>query len=108
MNWLSVKSADPMMTWDPADPPALSEDSGSLFRPQADNVSVAAAAVAKADRNFRLIISDLQWDGGVERGGFGGYPAQAGFIMTLTEQGSNVVATGSGTLDVTDLIFSLA
>jgi hypothetical protein len=29
--------------------------------------------------------------------------ARAGFIMTLTEQGSNVVAIGSGTLDVTDL-----
>jgi len=30
-------------------------------------------------------------------------PAQAGFLVTLQEVGSNVVATGSGTLDVTDL-----
>jgi hypothetical protein len=31
-------------------------------------------------------------------------PAQADYIMTLTEQNGNVVANGSGTLDLTDLI----
>ena len=30
-------------------------------------------------------------------------PAQAGFTMTLVQQGANVVATGSGTIDFTDL-----
>jgi hypothetical protein len=32
-------------------------------------------------------------------------PAQAGFIVTVLQQGANVVATGSGTLDLTDLTF---
>src|SRR4051812_43043769 len=31
--------------------------------------------------------------------------AQAGYVVTLKEVGSDVVATGSGTLDVTDLKF---
>ena len=31
--------------------------------------------------------------------------AQAGYVMTLTEQGGNVVATGSGTFDLTALTF---
>jgi hypothetical protein len=35
--------------------------------------------------------------------GLSGLPAQAGYIVTLTEQGSNVVASGSGTLDLTGL-----
>jgi hypothetical protein len=30
-------------------------------------------------------------------------PAQAGYVVTLTEQGSDVVATGSGPIDLTDL-----
>jgi hypothetical protein len=30
---------------------------------------------------------------------------QAGYIVTLTQQGSNVVATGSGSIDFTDLGF---
>ena len=30
-------------------------------------------------------------------------PAQAGYIVTLQQVGSNVVATGSGTIDLTDL-----
>jgi hypothetical protein len=30
-------------------------------------------------------------------------PAQAGYIVTLTEEGSNIVATGSGTIDLTGL-----
>ncbi|MGH7119591.1 MAG: hypothetical protein ACREFP_11485 [Acetobacteraceae bacterium] len=32
-------------------------------------------------------------------------PAQASHIVNLTQQGSNVVATGSGTIDLTDLSF---
>lgn len=32
-------------------------------------------------------------------------PAHAGYVVTLTQQGSNVVATGSGSLDLTDLSF---
>jgi hypothetical protein len=32
-------------------------------------------------------------------------PTQAGYIETLEQVGSNVVATGSGTLDLTDLSF---
>jgi hypothetical protein len=32
-------------------------------------------------------------------------PAQAGFIVTLMEQGNNVVATGSGTIDLAGLFF---
>jgi hypothetical protein len=32
-------------------------------------------------------------------------PAQAAYTVTLEQEGSNVVATGSGTLDVTDLRF---
>ena len=32
---------------------------------------------------------------------------QAGYIVTLTQQGSNVVATGSGTLDLTGLRLSI-
>ena len=32
-------------------------------------------------------------------------PAQAAYIVDLTQEGSNVVATGSGTLDVSDLTF---
>ena len=31
--------------------------------------------------------------------------AQAAYVVTLTEQGGSVVATGSGTLDTTDLLF---
>ena len=38
--------------------------------------------------------------------GLSGPPAQAGFIVDLTEMGSDVVATGSGTIDLTDLSFS--
>jgi hypothetical protein len=30
-------------------------------------------------------------------------PAQSGYIVTLTQQGTSVVATGSGSIDVTDL-----
>jgi hypothetical protein len=33
-------------------------------------------------------------------------PAQAGYIVTLAQEGSNVVATGSGTIDLSGLIFS--
>jgi hypothetical protein len=33
----------------------------------------------------------------------GGMSAQAGYIVTLTEVGPNVVATGGGTIDTTDL-----
>lgn len=32
-------------------------------------------------------------------------PAQAGYIVTLTQQGSNVVANGSGSIDLTGLTF---
>lgn len=32
-------------------------------------------------------------------------PAQAGYVVTLAQEGSNVVATGSGTIDLADLIF---
>jgi PEP-CTERM motif len=32
-----------------------------------------------------------------------GPPAQAGYIVTLTQQGTSVVAAGSGSLDLTDL-----
>lgn len=32
-------------------------------------------------------------------------PAHAAYIVTFTQQGNNVVATGSGSLDVTDLTF---
>jgi protein with PEP-CTERM/exosortase system signal len=35
-----------------------------------------------------------------------GSPAQAGYIVTLTRQGSNVVASGSGAIDLTGLTFS--
>jgi hypothetical protein len=31
-------------------------------------------------------------------------PAQAGFVLTLEQQGNDVVATGSGPIDLTDLI----
>ncbi len=32
-------------------------------------------------------------------------PTQAAFVVALEQDGSNVVATGSGTLDLTDLTF---
>lgn len=32
-------------------------------------------------------------------------PAQAAFVVALEQDGSNIVATGSGTLDLTDLTF---
>src|SRR5689334_22849034 len=32
-------------------------------------------------------------------------PAQAGYVVTLTEQDGNVAASGSGALDVTELAF---
>jgi hypothetical protein len=35
-------------------------------------------------------------------------PAQAGYVVTLTQQGSNVIATGSGTIDLTGLTFALS
>ena len=35
-------------------------------------------------------------------------PAQAGFVVDLTQQGSNVVATGSGTINLDDLNFLLS
>jgi hypothetical protein len=34
-------------------------------------------------------------------------PAQAGYVVTLTQQGSNVVATGSGILDLTGLSLTI-
>jgi hypothetical protein len=39
-------------------------------------------------------------------GGLMAPPAQAGYVVTLTQQGSNVVASGSGTIDLTGLSFS--
>jgi hypothetical protein len=33
-------------------------------------------------------------------------PAEAGYVVTLTQEGSNVVATGSGTINLTDLTFA--
>ena len=33
-------------------------------------------------------------------------PAQAGYVVTLTQSGSNVVANGSGIIDTTGLVFS--
>jgi hypothetical protein len=35
--------------------------------------------------------------------GLSALPAQAGYIVTLEQVGSNVVASGSGTIDLTDL-----
>jgi hypothetical protein len=32
-------------------------------------------------------------------------PAQAGYVVTLTQQGGDVVATGSGEIDLTGLSF---
>jgi hypothetical protein len=32
-------------------------------------------------------------------------PAQAGYVVTLTQQGTDVVATGSGPIDLTGLSF---
>ena len=32
-------------------------------------------------------------------------PARAGYVVDLTQQGSNVVATGSGAIDLTGLLF---
>jgi hypothetical protein len=32
-------------------------------------------------------------------------PAQAGYVVTLTEQAVGVVATGSGAIDLTGLVF---
>jgi hypothetical protein len=40
--------------------------------------------------------------------GFSIRPAQAGYIVTLQQLGPNVVATGSGTLDMTDLTLLLS
>ncbi len=37
--------------------------------------------------------------------GLAASPAQAAYIVTLVQQGSNVVATGSGTIDLTGLSF---
>ena len=36
-----------------------------------------------------------------------GSPARAGYIVTLTEAGPNVVANGSGAIDLTGLTFHL-
>jgi hypothetical protein len=35
--------------------------------------------------------------------GLSAVPARAAFVVDLTQQGSDVVATGSGTIDLTDL-----
>ena len=37
--------------------------------------------------------------------GLSAQPAQAGYVVDLTQQGSNVVATGSGAIDLTGLTF---
>jgi hypothetical protein len=37
--------------------------------------------------------------------GLSALPARAGYVVDLTQVGSNVVAIGSGTLDVSDLSF---
>jgi hypothetical protein len=37
--------------------------------------------------------------------GLSAQPAKAGFVVDLTQQGSNVVATGSGAIDLTTLTF---
>jgi PEP-CTERM motif len=41
-------------------------------------------------------------------GAFAAPSAQAGYVLTLEEVGSNVVATGSGSIDLTGLTFALA
>jgi len=40
--------------------------------------------------------------------GLSSAPAQAGYVVTLTEQSGNVVASGSGALDVTGFSFATA
>jgi hypothetical protein len=40
--------------------------------------------------------------------GLSAQPAQAGYVVDLTQQGSNVVATGSGAIDLTGLEFLLS
>jgi hypothetical protein len=35
-------------------------------------------------------------------------PAQAAYTVTLTQQGTSVVASGNGTIDLTDLTFKSA
>ena len=35
-------------------------------------------------------------------------PAQAGYVVDLTQQGANVVATGSGPIDLTGLTFDMS
>jgi len=37
--------------------------------------------------------------------GLSGTSAQAAYVVTMTQEGNNVVATGSGTIDLTDLSF---
>jgi PEP-CTERM motif len=50
----------------------------------------------------RLIVAGAMLTGA----GFADVPAQAGLVITLTEQSGNVVETGSGKLDLTDLTFN--
>jgi hypothetical protein len=41
-------------------------------------------------------------------GGLAAPPAQAGYVVTLTQEGTDVVATGSGPIDLTGLSFDLS
>jgi hypothetical protein len=45
------------------------------------------------------------WGGDADRLRPVALPAQAGYVVTLTQQGSDVVATGSGPIDLTGLSF---
>jgi PEP-CTERM motif len=50
----------------------------------------------------RLIVAGAMLTGA----GLAGAPAHAAFVITLTEHSGNVVETGSGKLDLTDLTFN--
>jgi hypothetical protein len=50
-------------------------------------------------REFLLLLFALAWPPSIR-------PAQAGYIVTLQQVGPNVVATGSGAIDLTGLTFS--
>jgi hypothetical protein len=56
---------------------------------------VGAAALGAAALGAAMLIGS----------GLSAPPAQAGYVVTLTQQGSNVVAIGGGTIDLTGLTF---
>jgi hypothetical protein len=63
-------------------------------------------AIRKGWENENCFVRDGAWRGDADGYGLSAPSAQAGYVVTLEEVGSDVVVTGSGPIDLTGLSFS--